>query len=482
MKHGRMSEQQAQAELSKFYESRRVFGDACVNTWASNSIGGESLIDLYTKDADKARRVAMAVQFQEQKLKSLSETVVSTAFGNSLRPEHLLRVVYLGTANSLRGDFCTELPLQSTDDALFYIRTTRSQALRGATAGERIYENVRPYYAGETQPPTNIGTGDGTTLTFVSNALSPLPMIPFWTKILVDGAVVAIDNGSGTLVGDTLDTTALNSVDENNGIITLNFKAGYAPAYGAAIEVVYNWSSENSANFSQIGHVGIELIKERFNARPMPLGYSWSDMTQLVFDTTGLGSARDILIKAVADEHSRARDQKAIADMRQIANGNPQATFNTDFASVGEVSLKSHAQKLLFEIGKVSTVIYDKIEKGKVNKIIAGSKAAEFMKLHDLWTDDNSMPHQGVYKAGTLSDIDVYVCPANSALVNTNQMILGYKNPEEGLDVGLVYGTVAELNAELRYPQQYTEGQVSRVEDKKIINKDFYRLMTLTNL
>ena len=478
-KYGRMDEATAREELRKATASKRMREDMAVKKWSQVDIGGMGLINLYESNPDKARRVAMAIENQEAHLKTLSEGTVASAFGTTVRPENLLKVVYIGTANSCRGDIFTEVPLTTTDDALFYVNMIYASSLRDATANSKIYENISEFYASERYFGT-VGTGDGHTVAFTSSAMSPLPLIPWSVKITVNNALVAQDNGMGTLVGALLDSTQINTVDYNAGVVNVTFLV--APIASASIQVYFNWSSENPANFSQLGEVTIELVKRRFSARPMPLGYNFTDMTQVMFDTTGLGSAREYLERAIGDEHAKARDYRAIGFARQIANGNAISTFNADFAAVGEISRKSHAQNILYAIDKVSADLYDDIKRGKINKIVAGSHAIAYLKLHDLWKDDTAMQRIGVYKAGTLSDIDVYACPAQASLVANNEMILTYKNEQEGLDIGFAVGVLTELSAELRYPQMYTQGYLASVEDTMLINSKFLRVMQIQNI
>lgn len=486
-----LSKEQAVAQASenmlKIMESRRVKGDRLVEKWAHFDVAktndGKFVLDtLKESNPWKARNIAMGAEMQEAYMKEfLTETVISTSFGQSVRPEHLMRVVVIGSANSNRGDIFTEFPISTTDDAIFYVNRNYESAVRGATAGQFIYESTNQYVAGETYVGT-VGTGNGVTLTFTSAALTPFPFIPFQTRILVNGTQVATDDGSGNLVGATLNTSGTNTCTYATGIITITFSTGNAPANGASITAIFNWDSENSGNYSSIGSVSLSVTKKRFNARPVPLGYSFSALTSLLLGTTGLGDARDLLLSAVADEHAKSKDYRAIARARQIGLGNGLATFNADFAVAGEVSYKSWAQQILPFIRKQGAVIYDSIKRGQINKIVAGSTLSTYLQQHDLWKDDLSQSRMGLYKAGTLSDIDVFTCPADTGLVNTNDMIMTFKNPQEGLDITLVYGVLTEISAALDYPEFYTKGTIAAVEDCLAINSSFVRVAQVINI
>lgn len=492
MKHGRMTEQEASSRMMEEWQSRIVKGNVLYEKWQKTDIGrdfGPDIRKVMETNPSKARNVAMALHNQEKYLQTLSEAIVSTNF--STRPENLLRAVKIGVANSCRGDIFTEYPLQTTDDAIFYIWMTYESSLRGSTAGQRIYEQTNPFYAGEQHMTAALGTGDGATTGFSLGAVATyLPIIPRTVNIIVGDALVAKDDGAGNLTdfsytgqSAVLDSASTNTIVYGTGVLTLNFAV--APANGAQIKMMYNWSSEDSTNYTNyLGTVSLTLDKKRFNARPMPLGYNYSMMTQIVLDTTGIGNAEELLMTTVGDEHAKSRDYKAILRARQIAMSNPQASFNADFAAVGEISLKSHAQNTLKAINEVGAAIYDDIKRGMINKVVAGSRVIPLLKLHDLWKDDMSQPRSGVYKAGTLSDIDVYACPTDSItpIIKSNEAILTYKNPQEGLDLSIVWGVLTEIDAALKYPEFYTKGYKATIEDSIVVNTRFSRLMTFDNL
>ena len=476
-----MDKRQIQERLQEEIQNRRVLQEKLYEKWSKNTVGGKDLQKVMQSNPTKAKNIALALHMQEKYLRGLSEAIVSTSF--STRPENLLRAVKIGVANSNRGDIFTEYPLQTTDDAIFYIWMTYEQSLRGSTAGERVYEKINQFYAGE-QSIEAKGTGNGSTKAYTCAATTYLPVIPRTVNIIVNGALVAKDNGDGTISdftsGTILDTSSTNTVDYTTGIVTLNF-VNNVPN-GHVIKVMYNWSSENSTNFDSLGTVGITLEKKRFNARPMPLGYNYSMMTQIALETTGIGSAQDLLMTTVGEEHAKSRDYKAVQRARQIANSNATASFDCDFAAVGEISLKSHAQNILKGINEVGASIYDDIKRGMINKAIVGSRVLPFLKLNDLWKDDMTQPRSGLYKAGQLSDIDVYVCPAQADMVMGTDMILTYKNPQEGLDLSIVFGVLTEIDAALNYPEFYTKGYKATVEDSIVVNPKFCRLLQLTNL
>ncbi len=468
--------------------ARRASQDRLLERWVRTDVG-KGLDKLYAANPSRARNTAMAIQMQEGYMKAkwrkLSEALTSASFTTT--PETVLKIVRLGVANSCRGDIFTEYPLQSIDDAIYFIDATYEQSLRGSTAAQKMYENANKYYAGSTYTKT-IGTGNGSDVAFTLASTDYYPLTPFSCRVIYTTALtgvvkyIGVDNGANTIVGDLLNSSSTNTIAYTTGATTVTFTT--APATGDTITLEYNYSLEKSTNMTMVGTVGINVRKERFQALPVPLGYNFSDMTAITLETTGLGDVHEMLINFVGDQHARARDFKAIGFGRQVANANTTYTFDTDFAAAGEISAKSHAQNLLPAIQNVGDAIYDSIQRGKVNTIVAGSKALTYMKRHDLWKTGVEGYEWGVFKAGQLDDINVFSCPADSDVIANNELVMTYKNPTDSTntDMSIVYGVLTEISAELRYPEFYTVGQLASIESSLIINSSYLRLMQLTNL
>jgi len=505
-KHGRrkMTESQMREEVRQKWMEKSKLGEALLNKWGRTDILGPTITKMSEAQSKKFSRAAISVQNQENVFKRMSEQTYSTTFGSAVRPEHMLRAVFLGAANSHRGDIFTEYPLVTTDDALFYIQATVDKTLRGANAGDRTYETMNPWYSGEEYFENDLGAfSSGSTTPVVLTATMYKPLIPFSIRVALGatstsgGAIVAADDGSGRLVGQFIDSNK-SKVDYTTGIVTIAFVSDPPFPVGAnTLGVSYQWNSELQENYwdaktnpndpSSAGPwatISLELKKIRFNARPMPLGYRISAMAELMFEKTGLGDARGYLAEAIAQEHARARDYRALARARQVALTNATESFDTDFASAGEISFKSHAQRIINVIEGVGSKIYDEIKRGGITKIVAGAQATTYLKIHDLWTDDitEGTGKNGLYRSGSLSNMEVYTCPAEDYLIQTKEMMLVYKNPVEGMDTSLVFGNIAEIDSALQYPNFITEGNTATVEDAKVINPKFVRLLTLENL
>jgi hypothetical protein len=180
--------------------ARMRFVESAIDKWAKTDIAGLDLIKLREKSISRASVAAVAVENQERHFKMLTESQLSTAFGTALRPEHLLKATYIGSAQSKLADMFTVVPLASTDDVFMYVYANNASAQRGSTANERTFETQSPYYPGEQSIPTAMtGTINGSNKTF-TYTIPVLPVIPLWVKVFVNDALVGIDNGSGAII------------------------------------------------------------------------------------------------------------------------------------------------------------------------------------------------------------------------------------------------------------------------------------------
>jgi hypothetical protein len=256
-----------------------------------------------------------------------------------------------------------------------------------------------------------------------------------------------------------------------------------APASGVPVFVEAQWDSEVDSNYDEWGSVELTLRRDRFNARPMPLTYQYSKMFELVLGTTGIGDAEEMLIKRVGDTHAMRKDAKFFEIAKRQALTNPVTTFDADFNSAGADNLYNHAQTLLQTFEKINGNLYDEIKRGELNKFVVGTQALAFIKMHKLWENDATQPRVGgSYKAGTLDGKDVYVAPKSDSALSNNEILMTYRNPDEDGDVNIAIGVLTELAAALDYPELYRKGTLATVEDYRVVNSKFFRLLQLQNL
>lgn len=463
------------ADMQRHLESMRHKGDMLVEQWSKTGVGVK-LDRLYAKNPEKARRIAFALRNEHAHLKKLKEegTQIKSVFGT--RPENVLRIIRIGVGQSNRANIGHEWQLTTPDDAFYYVDTKYGSTKRGATEGGLLYEDVNGDYASEVTR-TASQTGDGSTTTFTFS-FSPAPMVPLSVVLVVGGKKVGNDDGNQGWVGSAISSGTINY---NSGSVSVTFAT--APANGAAIFVEANFDSEVSTNYDEWGSVELNLRRDRFNARPMPLTYQFSKMFELVLNTTGVGDADEMLIKRVGDTHAMRKDAKFFERARREALTNAITTFDASFTNAGSDNLYNHAQTLLQTIEKVNGNLYDDIKRGELNKFVVGTQALAFLKMHKLWQGDSSQKRVGgSYLAGTLDGKEVYVAPKSDNALRNNEILATYKNPDEDGDVNIAIGVLTELYAALDYPELYKKGTLATIEDSRTIQPKFFRLIQLENL
>jgi len=486
-----MNELRERASQEEMQEKRQAYVDrglSLVEKWSSNNIGTRKLAELALRSdssmnnnhvyQEKAINTAYALEKQERYLKKFREDTVSTQFGT--RPEGVLMVARIGVANSNLGRMFTEMQLNTTDDAIYYVDATIEQSLRDGTAGQKIFENVTPRYPTETEIE-NLGTGNGALTTF-SATMSVIPLVPYKVILLVGGQPVGSDDGSGSITSSTSGyLTGTNTVDYTTGDVTVTFAS--AVASGVSVDIEYSFNSELTSLQSNVGTVTFDVYKKRFHAHQDPLGYKISGMSELALETTGLlSSAQGELIRRVGDFHAKARDEKSIREAKRWALGNTIRTFNADFASEGEVSDKSHAQRIWSTIKDVEADVYEDLDRaGSDMKIIAGSKALVYLMKHERFVEDNTQPRSGCYLAGRLNGYEVFTVPASSNTIAVNEILVNFQGFQDG-DFSIVYGFLTEMVADLKYPDHNTEGNLAVVWDKMVVEKKYLRLIRIENL
>jgi hypothetical protein len=205
----------------------------------------------------------------------------------------------------------------------------------------------------------------------------------------------------------------------------------------------------------------------------------------LLGTTMGLNTEAE-LIEAVGLEHALAKDYRAIARAAAIAGANTTYTWNADFASYGEVSANAHAQNLLSKIDLIGGQIFNDKKRGMINKAMVGSNMLTYMRKHKTWEENTSAVKEGPYKAGKFGGIEIFAVPTETSLtvantlgMTANDAVLLYRNPREGLDIGLAIGVLTELTARLTYPQMYTVGNIASVESMLPLETSFMRKLSL---
>jgi len=466
--------QEAKQQLSE----KKEYGMRLYEKWSKKKNLGEGMDKMMDKSADKALGLAIMLENQENHLQNLTETVISGSF--STTPENVIRIVRLGYPNSVRGEIFHEFPMITARDSIYYLKSTYAATARGSTIDDTTHESSAWRYASEIEEQT-LGLGDVSTVEFTGTLANP-PLRPFSVKILVNQQPVAVDDGSGNLTGSALNSSSTNSINYTTGAITINFAVASAPGDAETVIVQYHFDSEESTQYGDVRAINLQLTDYQFRARPWPLYVSWSKMSELLLGTTLDIDAEQALIKGAADELKKSLDFHAVRMGYRYSLGNTLTTFNTDFAASGSDSEKAHAQSVTRVLAQASKVIYNALQRGGVNTLVAGTEVAAYLTMHDQYTSDGSQPEIGIFRTGTLLGKPVYQAPND--IVPEDMMLGVWHNPNETGDVAMAFGSLIPLyqTQTLEYKNAYSETGLYHFGDFKALQTAYMIRLQFTNL
>lgn len=472
---GKLEEAAAMKEIKT-----QKIGDKLLEKWSKVPNLGEGLDKLYESNKRSARNTAIVLENQEAFLKKLTEQQISNDF--KTLPQNVLKVIRLGYPNSVRGELFNEFAMTTARDSIFYVQPTYMETARGATADTVTYENAGYRYAQETEEEVPVGDIDGSNVTFTgisSTKVAKPPLRPFTVKIIVNNAIVGVDDGVNGFVGAAI---ASGAVDYATGDI--DFVLATAPATGSTVVYSYSLDSEDATHYDEVKTLKLLLRDYQFRAKPWPLYITWDKMVELYLGTTIDVDAEEEFMRAAGDEFKKSMDFDAVrlAYRTCRGNGNSVVSFNADFAAAGADSAKDHAQSFTRSLSQASKTIYNQLQRGGVSHLIVGTDVAAYLTLHDRFTEEGLQPQVGVYRVGSLHGKAVYQAP--SSLIPANEVIGVWKNEAEINDVSIAFGTLVPMYATMRLENKnaVTEQGLYSFQDQAVLQNKYLVRMTLTGL
>jgi len=382
--------------------------------------------------------------FQEALKRGVSEATISANFGST--PRNIVKMIRYTSANSNISDILEVNTMSAMTGMVYYIlpvaRKTKKEG--DVNAGDTLHDSLSTYFATETAQLQLVDTAG--TYAVTSSYASPIR--PYTVKIIAIGTganegisrVLATDDGNGNFIPtegvNTAQTITAGVVDYSAKSVTgVEFDGGTSLA-NFNVYTSFNWDSEKDLN----EHAELELIlmHTRVDAYMHPIGYNFSATGQLLVDST-LGEKVDAMLDNTAMNQLKIeKDRVGVKALYQLACMTDALTFDTLNASAH--SIKDHAQALLVAIKQAGASMYLGSERGGVSYVIAGAGAEAYMNNIDKYVSDNSQPRIGMYKAGMLGSLPVYV----SNLIPKDDIVIGWKGTEDG-DTPLIYAPFLDM-------------------------------------
>ena len=298
----------------------------------------------------------------------------------------------------------------------------------------------------------------------------------------MNGYPVASDNGSGILVGSVLHATTPSTINYTSGAYSIVFATALTTADAFTLE--YSHNSEVSSLYGEQGKVNVQLVPYDYRAKPYPIGFSWSHMSELLMNDQLGVDGQEVLISAGADELKKALDFQALGLGMQASRWTTAVEFDTDWAAAGSDSDFAHTQSVVKALRNASQKTYNAIMRGgEATSYVCGPKAATYLTGHKGYVADTSMPAVGAYKFGTLNGIPLYQVPSD--VVATNEILCVYKNnKEESNDSAIVTGSYIPLyqTQVLEYSSFHSETAIAFFGDMRINEGRYVTKVKLENL
>jgi hypothetical protein len=476
-----LSESQIKEEQAKRIGERKRLGEQLVNGLIHRPYFGKGLAEAYGKCPERVINLAFAVKNVEEHLRDLTESQISSTLGTT--PENIMRVLRLGYLNTCRQDAFWEIGLATAHDIFFYLEPKYRKTLRGATAGDIMYESKSHRSVSDIGSWDSNETANGTTaktFTFTPSA-SEIPLTPFTVQLFRNGLLVANDDGKGGISGKDADDTAITgTVNYATGAASVTFTT--APVADQPVTLEGGIALEKDSDLAITQSVDLTLRAVPFTLREYPITASFSKKLELVLGTSYKVDAQEAYLRAMADELRKTLDIQAFTLASRQAHRNSAASpivFNMQ-GTVGEAET-NRIQVITRYIDKAGTKISNKLFRGGVSVIFGGPTATGVLTGHNRWNDTGAQDANGIYKLGNLGDIPVFRVPGE--VCADTDLVCIYKNRQLPEDVFLMIGTLLPLHVtdKLELPGRQTEFGVASYGDMQILNKGYAEVLTIQN-
>ena len=433
-------------EAAPSYTNERAYrASKLVEKWSQMPQIGKGINKM---SESKARNLAILLENQSKYMSRMTEGVFADAF-NGTTPENLLKLIRITYPNSVRGDLFTEFAMETANDSIKYIE---------------------PIYNGGNTPIYEL-PGDKTGL---GAKVDTAP---------ATGDYLCFNAANDQVIGAKIGTSTVGTVATSVAIPTV-----YYVAKGADVN---NGLAEGEIDETTMGEVELKVRSYTFQPKAYTLGVSWSQLAELILDSSFGVSAEEMLMDSAAQEIKKALDFQAIALAVAAAPAAKAVTFNamnegvtsTASASYNGESYFQRAQVVMQAVAKCKNSIYNTLQRGGVSAIVGSPDTIEYFKLHKGFTNKGEQQACGAYKAGEVDGIELYVAP-KALFGDAEGAITTWKNEAAGTDVSIAIGTLMALysTGALARKGIYKEAGLANFSDTVVLNAEYLRKLTISNL
>ena len=531
-----MERKATQINEKLYREEKGYRADLLVEKWSKVPEIGKGIKEMDTKTA---RNLAILLENQTRAMSKMTEAQMSTSFGGQT-PENMLRLVRLVYPNSIRGQVFTEIALETMNDSIKYAYPVYTNASRdgfdfegegyktgdypmtnrfddGTLPADPMYASTESRYATElvNVPSGAITTGTAEVGNGENKKTVATVIVDFAfaetgkTTAIKDAGFIAKDATIYATVGGVKKAIAVHTgteffkTDKVNGVeiltvvlndtkATITFNSENAPS-DVTYSAVARYNSERDLTGKYLGEVEIQLKTYKFNPRPITLGVTWTQLTELVLDTSFGISAEEMLMDSASQEIKKTLDYQSVKyglDIQGIYAPENYVTFDAegektsgDGSYVGNDDSYWHTAQIVNQaIGHVADNMYDSFGRGGVSAIVGGSRFCRYLELNEGWNPKGKQSAIGGYKCGELNGIPVFAVPGK--VIANDEALTTWKNDTVDNDVSVVIGTILPFvsTGALQRKFNFKECAISRYEDTQALQPKYLGRVKIENI
>ena len=514
-----------------FREEREFRADKLVEKWSRVKEIGRGIPDL---PVQTARNLAILLENQASRMKRMTEAQLSNSFFG-YTPENMLRLIRLSYPNSIRGDLFTEFAMETSHDSIKYVYPVYSNAQRNdfdwdntafkdgkgwngtdwpmddkfddpAHKYDVMYESTESRYATElvNVPAENITVGDTVAVKFEGNALTgayiPNASVLY---VVVNGqrAAVAMQDAKGGWFGgkDILVDEATKKYIKCNSVTQTGIDATFDIQVKTDVDGEYEagdisdltfaavgrFDSERDLTGKYLGEVELQMRDYHFRPRPITLGVTWTQLTELVLDTSFGVSAEDQLMQSASEEIKKSLDFQAIkyaSDVQKTYASSNFVQFDAEAGGVNNDDSYWHTAQIINQsIEHIADNMLDDFQRGGVSAIVGGTRACTYLQLNEGWSNKGKQTAIGAHKFGEINGIPVFKAPG---IMPKDQLLTTWKNDQADGDVSIAIGTLLPFfsTGALQRKNFYKEAGIARYEDTQALQPKYLGRIQIKNI
>lgn len=533
----------------KAYASERNFrADVLIENWSRVPGIGEGLMDL---DEATARNTAINLQQEASVIKRVRENAqLSTAFAGQT-PENMLRLTRMAMPSAIRNEVFTNYALESMNDSIKYLSPVVQKNFKGTNnmkdrhsdgffggaadnmdpfnmegssdfndpnyqkplyetnddrfvqelANAMVVDSVTTAYVGNKEV-TVTAPAEGTVLKYIvcgktdASASSPFDLgyINGYTTIF--GAdekdTIAIQDKSGKFFTNQKDHPGVDVVECGEGVFAL---IGTADSAITTVKAYGRYDSESDFEGDNLGQIALRMATYRFNPRPITLGISFSQLSDVALDVSFGVSVEEELLNYGAQFIKASLDRQAFKLAYHEAKTNPdnfRVTFNagyqesddenTNIAGNQKRGYIENAQTFMTAVHTVSDKMMVEMNRGGVSRMVGGPSAVTYTSLVSGFKPASSLSFNGPHKFGELNNIPVY--KVSSDIIPTDEILCIWKNEQQEGDVAVVFGTLVPFISTgiIPYANFNSRAGIASIGDYRVLRKNYLSIIKIENL